>query len=80
MKFPSCYTTQTRAYGISGGYSWKIMINSYTRLIGILCHSFVERTIEWMRYEILNGRLLVIIGNDVSLGKVMLFLSYQKTQ
>lgn len=24
-------------------------------------------------YEILNGRLLVIIGNDVSLGKVMLF-------
>ncbi len=56
------------------------MINSYQRLIGILCHSFVERTIEWMRDEILNGRLLVIIGNDVSLGKVMLFLSYQKIQ
>lgn len=31
-------------------------------------------------YEILNGRLLVIIGNDVSLEEVMLFLSYQKTQ
>ncbi len=54
------------------------MINFITRLIGILCHSFIERTIEWCEYEILNGRVLVIVGNDVSLEEVILFLSYQR--
>lgn len=29
-------------------------------------------------YEILNGRVLVIVGNDVSLEEVILFLSYQR--
>lgn len=70
MKFPSCYTTLNQSL-------WNqrvvFMENNDKFLSQDLLESYAIRLLSGPQngceYEILNGRLLVIIGNDVSLGR-----------